>query len=114
MTLKTKPFDADKYFLTEESQTHLLNDALASGDAGYIAHALGTIAQAQGMAQLEEDAGASLAAIFAVLTENSDPSLETILRATWSLGLELPFGTVNCGPDGDPEFCDERRQKQEI
>ena len=39
--VKTKPFDAARYLTSPESQAELLNDALASGDAGYVAQTLG-------------------------------------------------------------------------
>jgi probable addiction module antidote protein len=45
--VKTEPFDAARYLSTAESQTELLNDALASGNAAYVAQALGVIARAR-------------------------------------------------------------------
>lgn len=44
--VKTESFDAAHYLGRPESQEELLNDALASGDAGYVAEALGVIARA--------------------------------------------------------------------
>jgi len=89
MALKTKPFDAAKHFTSKEAQTRLLNDALTSSDAGYIAHALGTIARARGMSQLADETGVSRAALYASFSENGNPSLDTILKVTRALGLEL-------------------------
>jgi probable addiction module antidote protein len=37
---------------SKEAQAWLLNDAFATGDAGYIANALGVVAQAQGMTEV--------------------------------------------------------------
>src|SRR5487761_2635583 len=37
--VKTEPFDAARYLTSPESQAELLNDALASGEASYVAHA---------------------------------------------------------------------------
>lgn len=89
MTLKTKLFDTAKHFAAEEAQTRLVNDALASGDTGYIAHALGTIARARGMSQLAEETGVSRAALYASFSENGNPSLDTILKVTRAFGLQL-------------------------
>jgi len=89
MTLKTKPFHTEKYIATKEVQTRLVNDALASGDTGYIAHVLGTIARARGMSQLAEETGVSRAALYASFSENGNPSLDTILKVTRALGLQL-------------------------
>ncbi|TIU35415.1 MAG: putative addiction module antidote protein, partial [Mesorhizobium sp.] len=49
MALKTTPFDAAEYFDDAESQAEFLADAFETGDATYIAHALGVIARARGM-----------------------------------------------------------------
>lgn len=43
---KTEPFEAARYLANPQAQADLLNDALASGDAPYIAQALGVIARA--------------------------------------------------------------------
>ena len=48
---KTEPFDAARYLASPQAQEELLNDALASGDAGYIAQALGMIARKAGVAR---------------------------------------------------------------
>lgn len=45
--VKTEPFDAARYLDTEEAQAELLNDALASGNAAYIAQALGVMLHAE-------------------------------------------------------------------
>ena len=43
MATKTTPFDAARYISSPDSQAELLTDALASGDVGYIANAIGVI-----------------------------------------------------------------------
>lgn len=48
----TTPFDATKYLADPEAQAIFLRDALETGDAGYIAHALGVIARARGISQV--------------------------------------------------------------
>ncbi len=50
--VRTEPFDAARYLTSPEAQEELLNDALASGDAGYVSQALGVIAGARGMTAL--------------------------------------------------------------
>ena len=47
MALETFPVDLAAFFESEEAQAELLNDALATGHAGYIANALGIIARAR-------------------------------------------------------------------
>jgi len=44
---RTEPFDAARYLTSSEAQAELLNDALTSGEAAYVAQALGVIARAR-------------------------------------------------------------------
>jgi probable addiction module antidote protein len=87
--LKTKPFDAAEYLDDAESQADLLSDAFASGDAGYIAHALGVVARARGMSQIAREAGVTREALYKALTEDGDPRLSTLLGVTRALGVTL-------------------------
>ena len=54
MAIKTKPFDAAEYLDDAESQAELLSDAFDSGDAGYIRHALGVVAQTADLALADD------------------------------------------------------------
>jgi probable addiction module antidote protein len=54
--VKTESFDAAWYLTSAQSQKELLNDALASGEAGYVSQALGVIARAGGMTELAREA----------------------------------------------------------
>ena len=82
MSLKTKPFDAAEYLDDPESQAELLSDAFESGDAGYIAHALGVVARARGMTEIAREAGVTREALYKALTEDGDPRLSTLLGVT--------------------------------
>lgn len=55
MTIAATPFDAAKYLGRPEAQAELLQDALETGDAGYIAHALSVIARAKDLAAAAEE-----------------------------------------------------------
>jgi probable addiction module antidote protein len=87
--MKTEPFDAAPYLKTAESQIELLNDAFASGDAGFIAQALGVIARAHGMAEVAREAGITREALYKSLSEAGDPRLTTLLGVTRALGMTL-------------------------
>jgi probable addiction module antidote protein len=89
MGLKTKPFDAAEYLDDPASQTELLSDAFESGDAGYIAHALGVVARARGMTEIAREAGVTREALYKALTEEGDPRLSTLLGVTRALGVTL-------------------------
>lgn len=86
---KTKAFDAAKYLDTPEDQAALLADALATGDRGYIAAALGTIARAYGMSRLSEETGLTRSTLYNATSEDGNPTLETILAITSRFGIEL-------------------------
>ncbi|MHB8528915.1 MAG: addiction module antidote protein [Caulobacteraceae bacterium] len=87
--VKTEPFDAALYLVSPEAQTELLNDALASGDAPYIAHALGVIARARGMSEVAREAGVTREALYKSLSGDGDPRLTTVMGVTRALGLKL-------------------------
>jgi probable addiction module antidote protein len=87
--LETKPFDAAKYLTSAEAQTALLNDALASGEAAYIANALGVIARAHGMADVARQAGVTREALYKSLSDAGDPRLTTLMGVARALGFKL-------------------------
>ncbi len=86
---KTEPFDAARYISTAEEQAELLNDALASGNAAYVAQALGVIARARGMAAVAREAGVTREALYKSLSEEGDPRLTTLLGVMEALGMRL-------------------------
>ena len=92
--LVTTPFDAAKYFDTPESVIDLLNDALESGHGPYIANALGTIAKSEGMTRLAAKTGVNRQALYTALSENGNPTLETLLKVMTALGIRLKCEAV--------------------
>ncbi len=95
MALKIKRFDASKHFDTPEAQARLIDDAFQSGNAGYIANALGVIARAKGMTNLANETGLSRQALYAALSEGGNPSLDTIVKVTRALGIDLHAAAAN-------------------
>lgn len=89
MTLETTPFDAAEYLTDAASQAELITDAFESGDAGYVAHALGVVARARGMTQVAKDAGVTREALYRALSQEGDPRLSTLLGVLKALGLSL-------------------------
>jgi probable addiction module antidote protein len=89
LLVKTEQFDAARYLTSPSSQEELLNDALASGDAGYVSHALGIIARARGMTAVAREAGVTREALYKALKENGDPRLTTLLGVARALGVTL-------------------------
>lgn len=87
--VKTEAFDAAQYLTTPEVQAELLSDALATGDAAYVAQALGVIARARGMAEVAREAGVTREALYKSLSEDGDPRLTTLLGVMRALGVTL-------------------------
>ena len=87
--VQTTPFDAARYTTSPESQQSLLDDAFASGNAAYIAHALGIIARARGMAEVAREAGLARESLYKALSEDGDPRLTTLLGVARALGGKL-------------------------
>ncbi|HQV04420.1 MULTISPECIES: addiction module antidote protein [unclassified Novosphingobium] len=87
--LETTPFDAAKYITTPDGVIDLLNDALESGHVPYIAHALGVIARSEGMTKLAAKTGVNRQALYTALSENGNPTLDTLLKVMAALGMRL-------------------------
>jgi probable addiction module antidote protein len=92
------PFDAAKYIRTANDVAALLSDAFASGDAGYIAQALGTIARSAGMTQIAQKSGMNRQALYTALSSEGNPTLETLIAVLAALGFQL-----KCEPISTPE-----------
>ncbi len=111
MAIKTIPFDASQYIRSPDSQAELLTDALETGDAGYIANALGVIARARGMTKVARGAGVTREALYKTLSRDGDPKLTTLLGVIKSLGFKLSAQKVSMTP---PQKTPPRRKVYRI
>jgi probable addiction module antidote protein len=89
--IKTSPWDSADYLKTEDDIAGYLEACLqeAGDDPAFIAHALGVIARARGMAQVARDSGISREGLYKALSEDGNPSFGTILKVVKALGLQL-------------------------
>jgi probable addiction module antidote protein len=87
--IETTPFDPSKYLDTEESQLELLADAFESGNAAYVADALGVVARARGMSEIAREAGVTREALYKSLSAGGDPKLSTLLGVLKALRFRL-------------------------
>lgn len=87
--LMTAPFDGAKYIRTPEEVVELISDALQSGESGYVAAALGAIARSKGMSKIAEKTGVNRQALYTALSENGNPTLDTLLKVMTALGIRL-------------------------
>ena len=89
MPLETLPYDPAEDLADKAAQTELLTEAFASGDAAYIAAALGAVARARGMTGIAEKAGVTRPSLYKALSEAGDPQLSTLLGVVGALGYRL-------------------------
>jgi len=95
--MKTTKFDPAEYLDSPDVQAELITEALETGDAKFIAHAIGTVARARGMSQLSKDAGVTREALYRALSAEGDPRLSTLTRVLSALGISL---TAHAAPPG--------------
>lgn len=89
MSTKVKVVDTATLFKTDEEQIHLIRDAIASGDSHYIAHAVGVVARARGLSELERATGIKRQTLNKALSTKGNPTLETLLPVLKALNLQL-------------------------
>ena len=90
MATETRAFDAANYLNGPEDEADLLSDAVADGDPHYIAAALGAIARAHGgIAELARSTGLHRQTLHKALSENGNPTLDTVLKVLDALGLQM-------------------------
>lgn len=87
--LETIPFDIADELGDDETLVLYLDEALASGDPAYFAHALGKVAKARGMTRIAREAGLSRGSLYAALSEDGNPTLATLMEVMKTLGLRL-------------------------
>lgn len=91
MTKKTKltQFDPAELLTSDEAVAMFMADALESGDAGYIAHALGVAARARGMSEIARETGLSREQLYRSFSDRGNPTLKTTLAVMRALGVAL-------------------------
>ena len=87
MPLETIPFDGAQYLESAQAEIKVLTDAASTRDAGYIRHALNTIARARGMTAIARDAGISRRALFDAYLAENGAGIEVLLGVFQALGL---------------------------
>jgi probable addiction module antidote protein len=89
MKKKLIPFDPAEGLTSDEEVAAFMAGAFESEDAGYIAHALGVVARAKGMAQIASMTGLSREQLYRSFSKRGNPTLKTTLAVMKALGIEL-------------------------
>jgi probable addiction module antidote protein len=89
MAEKLTTYDPATALVDDNEIAFFMSDALATGDAGYIAKALGVVARAKGMAEIASKTGLSREQLYRSFSENGNPTLKSTLAVMKALGIEL-------------------------
>lgn len=98
--LKVSRFDvADHIRDDEDTQLYLLRNAIADGHPAYIANAIGAVARARGLSNLERQTGIKRQTLNKSLSLKGNPTLETLVTVLAALGLRLEIVESQCRPE---------------
>ncbi|MBF4991494.1 addiction module antidote protein [Methylophilus sp. QUAN] len=82
-------FDMAEHIKTEADIAAYLNMVLEEGDGAELAHALGVIARAKGMAEIAEKSGITREALYKALRPNAQPRFDTVNKVMQAMGVKL-------------------------
>lgn len=86
---KLTGYDPAEDLESDEAVALYLGEAFETGDTAYIAHALGVVARARGMAQIASETGLSREQLYRSFSNNGNPTLKTTLAVMKALGVRL-------------------------
>ncbi len=89
MTERTYEYDPAAALESDEAIAAFMADAFETGDAAYIARALGVVARAKGMSQIARETGLSREQLYRSFSDRGNPTLRTTLAVARALGLDL-------------------------
>ncbi len=87
--METTPFDPASHLETEEDILYYLEAAMEGNDPKHIASALGDVARSKGMSDIAKSAGVGRQALYKALSDDGNPTLETLTSVLSALGLSL-------------------------
>lgn len=86
---KLMAYDPAKALINDEEIAFFMSDALETGDANYIAKALGVIARAKGMKHIAEQTGLSREQLYRSFGKTGNPTLKTTMAVMKAMNIEL-------------------------
>jgi probable addiction module antidote protein len=89
MAEKLTTYDPAEDLTSDAAIATFMAEAFASQDAGYIAHAIGVVARAKGMAQIARQTGLSREQLYRSFSGDGNPTLKTTIAVMKALGIEL-------------------------
>lgn len=89
MKMTVTDYDFAAALVDDEEIAFFMADALETGDAAYIAKALGVVARAKGMTDVATETGLSREQLYRSFSEDGNPTLKSTLAVMKALGIEL-------------------------
>ena len=89
MAEKLYPYDPADALTSDEAIEVFLQDAFETGDAGYIANALGVVARSKGMTKIARTTGLAREQLYRSLSGNGNPTLESTLAVLKAMGFAM-------------------------
>ncbi|WP_038357858.1 addiction module antidote protein [Bosea sp. UNC402CLCol] len=89
MAEKLATYDPAEDLTSDEAVATFMAEAFQTEDSGYIAHALGVVARAKGMAQIAHQTGLSREQLYRSFSASGNPTLKTTIAVMKALGVEL-------------------------
>ncbi|MFO1033415.1 MAG: addiction module antidote protein [Hyphomicrobiales bacterium] len=86
---KLAKFDVASLLEDDEAVQVFMDDALETGDAAYIAQALGVVARAKGMSKVARKSGLSRESLYKALSADGNPEFATMLKVMAALDLKF-------------------------
>jgi len=87
--VKTTVWDSAEYLQSDEDITIYLNDIFSTNDTKLIIAAIGDVTRARGMSKVAEDIGCGRESLYKSLSQNGNPSFDTIIKVMSALGYRL-------------------------
>ncbi len=89
MTEKLTTYDPAAALVDDEEIAAFMADAFETGDAAYVAKALGVVARAKGMTEISRKTGLSREQLYRSFSERGNPTLKTTLAVMRALGVDV-------------------------
>jgi probable addiction module antidote protein len=89
MTERLTTYDPAAALVDDEEIAFFMADAFETGDANYIAKALGVVARAKGMTEIAQKTGLSREQLYRSFSERGNPTLKTTLAVMRALGIDM-------------------------
>ena len=91
---KLTAYDPAAALGNDEAIAIFISEALETGDAAYIAKALGVVARAKGMSQVAAETGLSREQLYRSFSEKGNPTLKNMLAVMKALGFGLTIKSI--------------------